>query len=162
VPPEGQRIYCGEAAWTADGSGILLLAGPADDPEAGPSLWRADAATLAMAPLLPATFARAPAGLPDGARLFAVSLVRDAAGTATGATFQPVALPDGASAPTPLGEPFPELLERALWAPDGAGVVAELGSEERRSLLRWLPTGGEPVQLPSSEDGVVQLAWGAE
>lgn len=160
APPEGQQILCGEATWTGDG-GLLLLAGPAGTAETGPSLWRADATTGVATPLLPDGLARAPAATPDGVRLFVVSLVRDAAGVATGATFQPAALTAGAATPTPLGEPFPELLERALWAPDGAGVVVELSSEERSSLLRWLPNEGDPVQLPSSEDGVVELAWGA-
>jgi hypothetical protein len=155
--PEGQQVYCGEATWATDGASVLLLAGP----DTGPELWRAETATGAAAPLLSGSFARAPWAIDDGSiRFFRVQLERDAGGAITAASFQPVALAPGASEATPLGEPFNELLERALWAPDGSGVVMELSSMERRSLLRWQPTTGEALKLPSSEDGIVRMLWG--
>lgn len=163
--PEGQGVYCGESAWTADGAGILFMAGPpATEPEAGPGLWRADAVTAAAAPLLPAgTFARAPVGLPgDVARFFVANIQRDAAGAPGGATFAPAEIRPGAATPAGLGAPFPEFLERALWAPDGAGAVVVVSSAEQQSILRWLPIGGEAVQLPSTTEGIFGLAWGVE
>lgn len=163
--PEGQGVYCGEAGWTADSAAILFMAGPpATEPEAGPGLWRADAATLAAAPLLaPGTFARAPLGLPgDAARFFLARIERDAAGVPSGATFLPAEIRPGAAAPDELGAPFAEFLERALWSPDGTGAVLVVSTPEQQSILRWLPIGGEPVQMPSTTEGIFGLAWGVE
>ena len=162
--PAAERLYCGEAAWAADGASLLFLAGPRDGPNAGPNLWRADAATGAAAALMaPATFVRAPLALPDGAiRFFLATVQRDPAGLITGASFATAELAPGASTPAMLGAAIPELIERALWAPDGSGAVIELSTNEQRSLLRWQPVGGEAIKLPSSGDAVVGLAWGSE
>lgn len=163
--PDGVGVYCGEEAWTADGAGVLFMAGPpATEPSGGPGLWRADAATGAAAALLPAdSYARAPAGLPgDVTRFFLARVERDAAGAATGATFVPAEARPGASAAAELGPPIVEFLERALWAPDGAGAVVVVSTPERLSTLRWLPIGREPVTIPSTDQGVFGLAWGVE
>jgi hypothetical protein len=161
--PETEATYCGEAGWSADGAAVLFLAGPGEGADAGPQLWSADAATGATTPLLPGTYARAPIGLPGGAvRFFIAEVERDAAGVIIGASFAPAELAPGASAPTALGASFPELIERALWAPDGSGAALEVSGPEIKSALRWQPAGGAALELPSSESGVGGLAWGVE
>jgi hypothetical protein len=162
--PESENVYCGEAGWSADGGAILFLAGPREGNDAGPQLWRADAATAAAAPLLaPATFARAPLGLPGGVTRFFLAMVeRDASGMIVGASFAPAELgPQAADAAT-IGDGFTEQLLDALWAPDGSGAIVEVSGPELKSALRWLPVGGAPFELPSAEDSVGAMFWGPE
>lgn len=161
--PAGVAAYCGEATWSAEGDAILFLAGPADGPDAGPQLWRAGADASAPTGLLPAgLYGRAPLGMPGGAiRLFLARVERDATGAVTGGTFVLGELPADGGEAIPLGVPFVERLERALWAPDGSGAIVELSSDAAASLLRWVPAdGGEPLDLPSTESSVGGLAWG--
>ena len=166
--PETEQVYCGEAAWAADGSAILFLAGPKEGNDAGPQLWRADAATAAAAPLLaPGTFARAPTGLPGGVtRFFLATVERDAAGMITGASFAPAELGPQDTEATTIGPAFTDQLFDVLWAPDGTGAVLEVGPPGIKSLLRWLPLGGESgaaeIELPSAEDSVGEMFWGLE
>lgn len=164
VLPDSAQLFCGQAGWSSDGLALLFLAGPRESVDAGPNLWRADPSTGIAAPLMaPATFVRGPLSLPDGAvRFFLANVERDTAGTIVGASFVSAELAAGASTPTPRGDPFPELIARVLWAPDGAGAAAELGSDTERSLLRWIPFGEAPITLPSSEDGIAGMAWGVE
>lgn len=164
VLPAGTVVTCGEAAWSADGASFLFLAGVAEGADAGPQLWRGDAATGAAQPLqaLPA-YARAPgAGLGAAARFFLVALTRDAAGTITGASFTPAELAAAGTTPVALGPAANDRLVRALWAPDGTGVVAAFSVNETGSELRWQPVGGEPVIIPGASDDPAGLAWGVE
>jgi dipeptidyl aminopeptidase/acylaminoacyl peptidase len=162
--PDSEQVYCGEAAWAPDSSSILFLAGPREGNDAAPQLWRAASDGSAPAALLPtATFARAPIGLPGGAVRFLLATVeRDASGVIVGARFEPAELGPQASAPTPLGAAVPEQIDDVLWAPDGNGAVVEVSSDELKSGLRWLRVGGEAMELPSAEDSVSDMAWGAE
>jgi hypothetical protein len=164
VFPAEQRHYCGEAAWSADGSALLVVIGSREGSDIGPNLWRADPATGAAEPLLPpATFVRAPFSAPDNAvHFFLATVERDASDTIVAASFAPASLAPGSTTPAPRGDLFPERIERALWAPDGSGAVTELGGETVRSLLRWVPLDGAPLALPSAEDGIFDLAWGVE
>lgn len=160
--PEGEQVYCGEAAWTADGDGVLFLAGPVEGIEAGPRLWRADT-TMGNAQQLAEGFARAPIGLPGGATRFVqVEVSRDAAGTPTSVTYRPVELAAAGGELVGVGDTFSEPLEEALWAPDGSGIVVAVSTEEQPAVLRWLPMGGEVVELPTSDDGARGVAWGVE
>ncbi len=162
--PAGQSVYCGEEVWSADGASVLFLAGPTEGDEAGPRLWRADAASGAAEPMVAAgSFARAPHGLAGGAtRYFLANLVRDPAGAITGATFAPAELAAPGAAPATLGPPFDRSLALARWAPDGTGVAVETNEPAVGSTLSWLPIGGEPVELSSADAATVQMFWGAE
>lgn len=158
--PEGAQTYCGEAAWAPDGSVLFLAGPPADRPGVGPTVWRAvpggaDVAELGGPDLL----ARAPVGLPGGAvRFFHVELPADPAAPAT---FTPAEI-DAARQARDLADPFSDRLALALWAPDGAGAVVALESQQDGLILRWLPLGGEPLDLPSTGDSIRGLRWAAE
>lgn len=161
--PEGVEVFCGEEAWSADGGEVIFLAGPIEGEGAGPRLWSADASSGVATPLLAeGAFARVPLGLPGGAVRFFVADILPGAGGGVQVTFAPAELAGPGAAPTELGQPFDQHLERALWAPDGAGAAIEVSDANNRSLLRWLPADGDPIDLSSADPAAVQLAWGAE
>ncbi|NTU79586.1 MAG: hypothetical protein HGA45_09310, partial [Chloroflexales bacterium] len=162
--PDGVSGYCGEEAWSADGAAVLFLAGKAEGADAGPRLWRADAATGAAEPMVAeGTFAREPLGVAGGAtRFFLARLTRDASGAITGATFVPAQVDAPGAAPAELDTPFDQRLNLALWEPDGAGVVVDVSGANERSVLRWLRLGAPSVDLPSADAAVSQAAWGAK
>lgn len=162
--PEGVGGYCGEEAWAADGSAALVLAGTFEGAGSGPRLWRADPTSGAAEPLLAeGSFARAPHGMAGGAvRFFLAQLVRDSAGATVGATFAPAELAAPGAAPSPLAQPFDQLLDVALWAPDGAGVVYTVSAEDTAAGLRWQPIGGQPVELAAASAAITAAAWGRD
>ncbi|MCX7789212.1 MAG: hypothetical protein N2378_01100 [Chloroflexaceae bacterium] len=160
LPPD-VRSYCGEEAWTPDGRSVLFLAGPKEGPQAGPQLWRADA-TSGVAELIVGgdRYARAPVALASGAiRYFLASVERDASGVVVGGSFAPAELAAPGAEPRELGPALSDRLERALWAPGGAGAVIEIEGEQGVEL-RWHPIGGEATVLPSARERAGGLAWG--
>lgn len=160
--PDGVEVYCGEASWAPDGASLLFLAGPPVGPDTGgPTIWRAPAAGgAAEAIAAPEALARAPLALPsDAARFFSVARPADPAGAAI---FAPAEISGPGAAPQPLGEPFTDRLSLALWAPDGAGAVIVAEPSEEPLALRWLPIGGQPVELPHTRAGIRGLRWGVE
>lgn len=161
--PAGVSAYCAEAVWAPDSATLLFLAGPAEGPAAGPQLWRADVATGTAELLLGGElYARAPLVRGDGTiRFFLARAERDADGVVIGGSFAPAELSAPGAAPRELGPAFPDRIERALWAPDGAGAVLELSPAEAAPELRWSPIAGVPLRLPSTRDRIGGLAWGA-
>ncbi len=160
LPPE-VRSYCGEEAWTPDGRSVLFLAGPKEGPQAGPQLWRADAASGAAELIIgDDLYARAPIALANGAiRYFLARVERDAGGVVVGGSFAPAELAASGAPPRELGPAFSERLEVALWAPGGAGAVIEISGEQGVEL-RWNPIGGVATVLPSARERAGGLAWG--
>ncbi|NJN15862.1 MAG: hypothetical protein HC822_06015 [Oscillochloris sp.] len=155
LPPEGLQTYCGEAHFAPDGS-VLLMIGPPVGPNSGPTIWRAQP-DGSLAPVDPAQpLGRAPAPLDETRVLFIqVTLPEDPAGEVI---FQPALLPN----PQPFSTPFNDQLERALWAPNGSGVVVAVAPLNEDRLLRWIPGTGEPVMLPSTREAIDELHWGDE
>jgi hypothetical protein len=140
---QGALICCGETEWTADGSAFY-----AASPSLGmfsPGLWRVDAATGTVTTLLsgeydanPINLADEPFLAPDGQLYFfhatapagldftdrsPLQLVRTAA--------------DGMTNRTVLRPETYELLNEALWAPDGSFVIAAVAP------VREIYQGGE-------------------
>ncbi len=154
--------YCGDETWAADSTAVLLLAGKATGNDAGPRLWRAELATGTVVPFAAeGVFVRQPHGVAGGAaRFFLSRLIRDSSGATTGATFVPVQVDAPGTPPVELDTPFDVRLNRALWAPNGVGVVIDVNNADGNTTLRWLRLGAPPVDLPSAEVAVRQLAWG--
>jgi hypothetical protein len=156
APPEGTQTYCGEAAWGPDGAAVYFLAGG----EAGPTIWRGDAGSGAAAAMAPAdALARSPRPLADESVRF-FQIYRDAQDPAK-LTFALAELSPSQQLPNPLSRPSSDGLGVTLWAPDGSGAVAAVLPETKPVDLRWLSVDGEPVTLPSSTQGISDLAWGA-
>jgi hypothetical protein len=150
--PAGTKTFCGEAAWSADGAAVYFLAGAG----AGPTIWRGDAASGAVAPqAAPDVLARAPRPLPDGRLRFFLVRPSDPA------SFEPAELSAPQAAPASLGPPLGDPLAKALWAPDGGGAVTVVQPPTTSVDLRWVPVGGAPISLPNTTLGVAGMAWGA-
>ncbi|MFV9505232.1 MAG: TolB family protein [Oscillochloridaceae bacterium umkhey_bin13] len=160
--PPGQAVYCGEQAWASDGSAFFFLAGPLDGEQAGPRLWRADPAATTPAPLLAdERFARAPHDVPGSpVRFFLATLVRDPLGSVSGATFAPAQLDQATRTVQLLDAASDQYLREALWAPAGDSVVAAFERTEIRPILRWFRLDGTPIDLPTADATIVELAWG--
>lgn len=161
--PEGIETYCGEAAWSPDSSTILLLAGP-PLAEGGPSVWRAAATGGQAEPLSgPDALARAPFAAPGGQARFFLVQIEGADATGNLFSYTPVELTGPAATPDPLGEPFPDRLALALWAPDGSGAALVVEPAADPLALRWAPAGpGPSVDLPNTREGIRALRWGSE
>lgn len=145
------RTLCGEAAWSADSAAVYFLAGSG----AGPTVWRGDAASGATTALAASeVLARAPYALANGAIRFFLLASGDNASFALAELNAPNA------APTTLTAPFNEQLALALWAPDGSGAVVVVRPDTAPVALRWLPVGGELIELPSGTVALSGIAWG--
>ncbi|NTV62377.1 MAG: hypothetical protein HGA65_02425 [Oscillochloris sp.] len=154
TPATDLKTYCGDAIWSPDGMGIYFLVGTSQ----GPSIWRADAASGAAQPLTSlSVLARAPWQMPDGALRF-VLVTRDVSAGKMQFALAELAL--GQSAPTIRAAAFSEPLGQVLWAADGSGVVVSVVPTGKTADLRWVPVGGDPVSLPNTNNGIVDLAWG--
>ncbi|MGQ9927570.1 MAG: hypothetical protein ACUVS4_11955 [Chloroflexaceae bacterium] len=160
LPPD-VRSYCGEAVWSFDGRSALFLAGPKEGPQAGPQLWRADAASGAAELIVgDDRYARAPVALANGTiRYFLARVERDAGGVVVSGSFVLAELAAPGAEPRELGPAFSERLEVALWAPGGSGAVIEIDTDQGIEL-RWQPIGGEATVLPGTRERAGGLAWG--
>jgi WD40-like Beta Propeller Repeat len=154
--PLNTKTFCGEAAWSPDGTAVYFLAGP----DSGPTIWRGDASSGATTAMAAAdVLSRAPVALSDGSLRFFL-LRRDPPGSGP-VTFVLSSLITPQTAPVALGAPLSDRLGQVLWSPDGTGAVISVVPTNKPMDLRWMPADGEPLSLPNSSQGINGMAWGS-
>jgi hypothetical protein len=161
--PASISPYCGEAVWSVDGESLIMMAGPTEGPDAGPNLWQVAAADGSAAPLAATgVFARGPHPLDaQQLRFFWIEPIKDQNNVIIGAAYTMAELTGIGSAPLSLRSTFDDSLNRILWARDGSGAVVEIFPSDAPRTLRWLPAdGGDPLDLPITEETIGRLRWG--
>ncbi|MEI6778247.1 MAG: hypothetical protein WCK70_15215 [Chloroflexales bacterium] len=154
--PLNTKTFCGEAAWSPDGTAVYFLAGP----DSGPTIWRGDASSGATTAMAAAdVLSRAPVALSDGSLRFFL-LHHDPPGSGP-VTFVLSSLITPQTAPVALGAPLSDRLGQVLWSPDGTGAVISVVPTNKPMDLRWMPADGEPLSLPNSSQGINGMAWGS-
>lgn len=171
----------GCAAWSQDGAAIYVAANvsPGAKAPARAGMWRADAAAGTAVRAWPGEGGESPfeaiafpRQFPDGQIYFFAAAAGTTKTTApTTAPYRMVRVsPEAGSAPLVVGsEEWPrEVLQWAVWAPDGSGAVAEMvlpasaEGEVGEVRLVWLPTDGRGAALIPAEGYQPggNIAWG--
>ena len=165
---EGALICCGEPTWSPDAAS--LYAGNSSIGMFSPGLWRVDAATGEVTTLILGdpgdgtfNFADEPLLAPDGQLyfFFANLPASDEAGSRVPLKLVRSA-PDGVTGRTPIRSETFELMNEALWAPDGSLVVvasAPIDQVYQGGIAELYYTDGQQEIVPLLEFAM-NMKWG--
>ncbi|NTW02653.1 MAG: hypothetical protein HGA19_15470 [Oscillochloris sp.] len=153
--PADVKTYCGEAAWSPDGTAVYFLAGA----DTGPTIWRGDVSSGATLALTNAdVLSRAPYTLADGTLRFILASRDTSSAAVVRFTLATLAAPG--AAPTNISPAFADQPGLVLWEGSGSGAAIASVSAEQEVELQWVPANGTPIPLPATRQGINTMAWG--
>jgi len=164
---DGARVCCGQQAWTSDSSALYV--GIPFVGMFGSGLWRADASSGDMTTLLPAetggnyNLAAQPYLAPDGQLYFFFANLPSGQEFVSRAPLQLVrSAPDGVTNRTVLRPETFQLMNEAIWSPDGSFVIAANAPSDQiyqGGILELYHTDGQKSMISIHPFGQ-QLKWG--